>query len=105
MEESTTQKPTESGYKGLVFLDPKDITIHESELAGMNVTVGGETFEEVRASLALPITEPDRYVSLRIGASKGEEQEIGMIRDVNELSPENQALVRRELRKRYFLHV
>jgi hypothetical protein len=97
--------PADNAYKGLIFLDAKNISIKESDLAGLNVTLGDETYEEVRASLALPISEPERYVSLRIGATKGEEREIGMIRDVNELSAGSQALIMRELRKRYFLHI
>lgn len=105
MEEIIEPKPADTGYKGLIFLDPKALSITASDLAGINVEINGEKYEEVRASLALPITEPDRYVSLRIGATKGEESEIGMIRDLNEMSAENQRLIRRELKKRYFLHV
>jgi len=93
------------GYKGLVFLDAKQLVITESKLLGLNVTVGDEAYEGVRASLALPITDAEKYVSFRVGPTKGEEVEIGMIRDLSELDEDQQRLVRRELRKRYFLHV
>jgi len=102
----TLESPKEgSTYKGLVFLDPKTLVMTESPLAGINITIGDATYEEVRASLALPISDPEKYISLRIGATKGEEQEIGMIRDLAELDEGQKQLIRRELRKRYFMHV
>lgn len=94
-----------AGYQGIVFLEPDQVSISESPLAGLSVTVGDETHDGVRASLALPITDAERYISLRVGATKGEETEIGIIRDLSELSPDCQRLIRRELKKRYFLHV
>lgn len=98
-----TTKP--EGFRDLVFIDPTTIKIEESTFAGLEITIEGEKYEGVRASLALPITDPEHYVSLRVGATKGEEIEIGMIRNLSELSEECQKLIRRELKKRYFLHV
>lgn len=101
-DQGTTEQ---DGYRGLVFLDPKDLVMAESQMSGIDITVGDEVYQGVRASLALPITEPDKYISLRYGATKGEEQELGMVRDFNDLSDEQKQLIRRELRKRYFIHI
>ena len=101
---SDQQNIQQAGYRGLVFLDPKDLIMAESDMSGIDITIGETTYHGVRASLALPIAEPEKYISLRVGATKGEEQEIGMIRDFTELSHDQKRLIRRELRKRYFLH-
>ena len=94
----------EQGFAGLVFLDPADLEITESDMSGLNVKMNGETHEGVRASLALPISDRDSYVSLRIGATKGKERELGMIRNLNELDDATRRTVQRDLNKRYFLH-
>ena len=95
----------EQGYVGLVFLDAAMLRITESAMSGLDVTIGDEEHQGVRASLALPISDRDSYISLRSGATKGEEKEIGMIRDLSELEESAQRLIRRELNKRYFMHV
>jgi ATP-binding cassette, subfamily B, bacterial len=97
--------PEQTGFRGITFLDPKDIVVEESQLSGLIVTVDGQTYDGVRASLALPITDSGKYVSLRLGTTKGEEIEIGMIRDTKDLDEQQQRLIRRELKKRYFIHV
>lgn len=94
-----------AGYKGLIYLDPKQLEITESQLSGIVVTVDGTTYDGVRASYALPITDPGKYVSLRVGATKGEEIEIGIIKSMDDLSEDQRRLIRRELKKRYFIHV
>jgi len=99
------EQSEQAGYKGLVFLDPKTLVMTESAMAGIDITIGDTIYHGARASLALPIADPEKYISLRYGATKGEEQEIGMIRDFNELDDEQKRLIRRELRKRYFMHV
>jgi ATP-binding cassette, subfamily B, bacterial len=96
---------TRSISPGIEFLESEELQISESQLSGLTVTVGDTIHDGVRASCALPITDDEHYISLRIGATKGEEIEIGMIRDINTLTSDQQRLVRRELRKRYFLHV
>lgn len=106
MIESVEEHPTKpEGFRDLVFLDPTTIKIEESTYAGLNITIDEKQYEGVRASLALPITDSEHYVSLRVGATKGEEVEIGMIRNLSDLSEQCQKLIRRELKKRYFLHV
>jgi hypothetical protein len=102
------QQENNGGFEGLVFLDPAELTIHESLRAGLDIRVGDKEFRGVNASLAMPITDQDGYVSLMRGESKDKEKsdsaEIGVIRDLKELAEDQAALVRRELSKRYFIH-
>ena len=102
---TSVEAPVREEYGGIDFLDTQSIAIEESQLSGLDIAVGEQRYQGVRASLAQPITDPEHNVSLRVGATKGEETEIGMIRDLGELSGEQRQLVERELSKRYFLHV
>ena len=99
------QKPAEQGFAGITFLDPADLIIEESDMAGLDVTLDGTTHKGVRATMALPITGDGAYISLRVGETKGEERELGVIRHESELNDVQRRLVHRELNKRYFLHV
>jgi len=104
-EHIPTQEAPEAGFSGITFLDTKELSITESHLAGLEIAVGGVEYSGVRATMALPISHDGAYISLRGGETKGEEREIGMIRHLDELDEAQRKLVRRELNKRYFLHI
>jgi hypothetical protein len=50
-----------------------------------------------------PATNPDDYISLRVWTRDGTEQEIGILRRLDEWPVEAQALVRAALARRYWL--
>ena len=50
-----------------------------------------------------PATNPDDYVSLRIWDRDGNEQEIGILRRINDWPMEAQIMVRAALERRYWL--
>ena len=52
-----------------------------------------------------PITDPNRFISIRVGRTQSEQREIGIIRNLNGLSPDQRRLLAEELFKRYFIHL
>lgn len=86
------------------FLDPDDVRFERMVYGGLSLRLDGETHEHLRVYRVFPLTQPDKYISIRVGDSELVQREIGQIRDVRELSPENRALLAEELQKRYFVH-
>lgn len=85
----------------LVWLNPKGVRFfyHDGVL---RMTLGErESFWRVQIYPCFPLTDPDRYLSVR--DVHGEE--IGLLRDLNELDPESQRAVRAEIRRRYVVPV
>lgn len=80
------------------YLGPGDFEIFE-EGGVIRLTLPGEcSFVRVYAFLCFPLTRPDEYISLRDG-----EDEIGIIRDLNEFDHGVQTMVRELLERRYFV--
>lgn len=61
------------------------------------------TYRGVFAVNLFPATNPNDYISLRVWNRDGGEQEIGILRRLNEWPAEAQALTRRSLQQRYYL--
>jgi hypothetical protein len=59
----------------------------------------------VFALRCMPVRYRDEYISLRYIDTENREQELGLIRNVNELPAEAQELVRASLLRRYLVHV
>lgn len=92
------------GYHPIRYLDPSRLEIVSHD-GGMRVVIDGkEVYDQVRAYACFPISNPKRYVSLRVGVSALEQREIGIIRDLDQLKPEHKHLVVEALAKRYFVH-
>jgi hypothetical protein len=61
------------------------------------------TYRGVFAVNLFPATNPDDYISLRVWNRDGGEEEIGILRRLNEWPAEVQQLVRAALDRRYYL--
>jgi len=86
------------------FLAPDMCRIHLGTHEALHVTVKNERiYGGVYAAYAFPVAHPDEYISL-IHTGGEEEIEIGVIRDLNDFPPEDAALVRQALERRYFVH-
>jgi len=79
------------------FLAPEGLTVFRDESNNLCARIAGRgEWTKVALRLAFPYSDPDHYVAL---VCDGEE--IGMVRDPEELDPDSRALVREELKKRY----
>jgi hypothetical protein len=88
------------------YLDPEDVRVRRGEDGRLYATVAGE-FSVISPQFfrTHPLTDPDRYVSIRGTKPKPDGEalgrEFGLIRRWGQLDPESRALVEAELERRY----
>jgi ATP-binding cassette subfamily B protein len=103
----------------LRWLEPGDCDIRGAAHGGVEVEVGPPSrggpqqvplgsrdlrvYRGVFAVNLFPATNPDDYISLRIWDREGHEQEIGILRRLNDWPMEAQIMVRAALERRYWL--
>jgi ATP-binding cassette, subfamily B, bacterial len=88
----------------LHWLMPGGAEIRAGNRGGVEVTTEShETYRGVFAVNLFPATNSDDYISLRVWTRDGVEQEIGILRKLEEWPAEAQALVRGALARRYWL--
>src|SRR5262245_26246171 len=77
------------------FLDARSVRITRNPFGGLTLTVGMgvDEFQNVRPVRAFPLSAPDRDISLL----DAEGEEIGVIRDVNELDRQSRDVLVEEL--------
>lgn len=83
----------------LKFLDLESLQFYRAEGGIFRLTIKDEVcYLKVKVARAFPLYIPNRYIGFRDGADK----DIGLVKDMSELSPESRKLVEEELQKRYF---
>lgn len=96
--------PPVGGHR-LRWLRPDIARIHLGTYETMHVSVLNErSYGGVYALRCMPVQHPRAYISLRYMNADGHEQEVGMIRSLDEWPTEARELVEQSLRKRYFVH-
>ena len=87
------------------YLTPEIAKIHLGTRGALHVTVKNERiYGGVYAVFLFPVRHPNQLISLRHQTSKGDDVEVGIIRDLSEWPEENRALVQESLRRHYFIH-
>ncbi len=93
---------------GILYLDPKTTRIFTGAHDLLHVQIeapdwkGERLFRGVFAALAFPISQPDRFISLRYFEMDGRDKEIGMIENPREFPEDAQDLIRRSLARNYY---
>ncbi len=100
----------------LRWLGPNDAEIRSARLGGMEVRVAAfvptlngtisrnpTTYRGVFAVNLFPATDPNDYISLRVWTRDGIEQEVGIVRHLDQWPTEARVLVREALNRRYWL--
>ncbi|KHF33257.1 hypothetical protein CM49_04489 [Paenibacillus sp. P1XP2] len=80
------------------YLSPADATFTRTEGRMLNVTVGGQAHAGVYIHCSFPHTNKRIYLSVRTA----ENEEIGMIRSLDEFPKETQELLEKQVQLRYF---
>lgn len=84
----------------LEFIDPKRVHIHRNAFEELVVELpDGSTYSKVEAVRNFPVNETLRYISLLDEEGK----EIGIVEDVNKLTPKARDILTEELQRRYFV--
>jgi ATP-binding cassette subfamily B protein len=86
------------------WLTPANCGINTGKRGALEVTLAGDhIFRGVFAVNLFPASNPSDYISLRVWNRDGSEQEIGILRELDQWSAEAQSLVRGALARRYYL--
>ena len=94
------------GYSGLRFLQPNTVRVFRSGSGSLSVELESiGTYEDVKVFRSFPLSDPSKYISLRVGKTRSEETEIGVIRDLAEIQPESREILWQELVRRYLIHI
>ena len=96
---------TDDGKKFLPrWLTPDDAQICAGPRETVTVVMANDrVYRGVFAVNLFPATNPGDYISLRVWTRDGEQQEIGILRHLDQWPIESQMLVRHALDRRYFL--
>lgn len=81
------------------YLRPRDFILFRSDSGGLRLTLKDDrSFVRVKARRCFPFSIPNRFVSLR----DGNDEEIGIIADLADLSKEYRRWLEEDLHIRYF---
>ncbi len=83
------------------FLAPKSMRLFRTDPADTRVRLtleGDRSWREVRIARAFPFSDPDHYIGFRDGNDK----DIGLLIDMQDLDAESRGIIADELARRYF---
>lgn len=80
------------------FVSPESCVFFETEFGFLGVKLGDKTYRRVILTRALPLSAPEQYLCI----SNVDKKELGIIEREDAFSPEQQALINKELSLRYF---
>lgn len=91
-------------YEALRFLSGDQVAFREMPGGELALEENGARWEYVRAYRTHPMTDPARFISLRAcAAGTTKEVEVGILRDMADLSGENRRLLEDALARRYLV--
>ena len=95
---------TKPNAASIDWLSPDRTQLKNGPLHRTELWIDGERVaESVFAVSAFPATQSERYLSLRRWKDHGEDEEVGMISNLNEWSTEQQAILNAMTKRRYLL--
>ncbi len=69
----------------------------------LSLSLADRHYDRIVVQRAFPLSGPEEFITLReLNENREPGTEIGMIRDMRQLSPEKRALLKQELERRYF---
>lgn len=98
--EENQKKDGLSGIVDLLWLTKENASFQEEE-GFLSMTASGKVYDRVLLSRCFPFDEPETHISV----TDCEQREIGMIRDLQDLSEESREACRLELSRKYFTRV
>lgn len=85
------------------YLQDADLQFQKTEGGFLCLTIGEKTYERVMVQRAFPLSQPTKYLSVRVVKEDREPgEELGVVEDLAALSEEKQKLICEELAMRVF---
>lgn len=85
------------------FLNRENATFARTQGGFLSLKTGEKEYERVGVYLTFPLTNPDEFISVREADEKA--KEIGLVRALTDLKPEEREMIREQVRLRYFMPV
>ena len=98
-DEEAYKKESEEIQK-LYYLTKDNCTFARTKGGFVSLTCGEKTYERVNLYRTFPLTDPDKYISVREADEKA--KEIGIIADLDDLDKEQAQMICEQLKLRYF---
>ncbi|NJL32389.1 MAG: DUF1854 domain-containing protein [Phycisphaerales bacterium] len=87
------------------WLTPEHVRIHLGNHNALHVTITNERiYSGVFALRCMPVSDPQKYISLRWHDADNRDQEIGLIRALTDWPADARELIEAALTRRYLLH-
>lgn len=90
-----TSEPVEEGR--LVWLTPAEVRFERSSGGVLRAELADRCHRRVTVRRAMPLSRPEQYLSVRAG-----DDELGLLRGLDDLAPDQRELLLAELELRYF---
>jgi ATP-binding cassette, subfamily B, bacterial len=87
------------------WLTPHNAAIEPGPHNTVQVRVEDEVYAGILAVRCLPVTCPEKFISLRYADAETQEHEVGIVRDLGAWPTEARELIERALARRYFIRV
>lgn len=85
------------------YISDDELILNKTQGGFLSLTLGDKTYKRIMLQRAFPLSKPTQYISVReIREDREPGEEIGVIEDIDALSPEKKAIVEEELAVRYF---
>ena len=85
------------------YISDDELVLNKTQGGFLSLTLGDKTYKRMMLQRAFPLSKPTQYISVReIREDREPGEEIGVIEDIDALSPEKKAIVEEELAVRYF---
>lgn len=85
------------------YISDAELVLHKTQGGFLSLTLGDKIYKRIMLQRAFPLSKPTKYISVReIREDREPGEEIGVIEDIDALSPEKKAIVEEELAVRYF---
>ena len=83
------------------YLDIEKLIINQNEGLGISVIYDGNTYNNIQVFRCFPMSEPFKYLSIRLGNE--EDKELGIIENPSKLEKTYQDILIDALRRRYYV--
>lgn len=94
------ERPQTKEPSAVRYLEPEQVNVFRAEDGRVCATIAEEfTVLSPRFMRSHPLSDPDRYISIRTPPPKS--KEVGLLRNWRKLDPESRRLVEAELERRY----
>ena len=103
MAENILEKENEITEKSLEILrlTPDNTEFYETEGGLLGAKINGEDKPFVNVICTFPLTDPDKFLSVRL--PDGKQEELGMIENLSDFSAETVEILKKQLKLRYYM--